>query len=287
MTCILCSIQNILWGDYVNEFKIGDIVGRKSYGGDIPFKIIDIINRGGNEPIYILKGMMYRIMADSGGHDLIKKSTREVYSEIKKHFYNAKRHASASNSAKRVYFSRLSARPGVILHLDASKDFLDKCIEFYRDANLRPIGINVSESQQPGMVRRALERYHPDILVLTGHDSLKKGARDLDSLDNYSNSRYFISSVKEARKFESNYDRLCIFAGACQSHFEGIMRAGANFASSPKRILINALDPATVSKRVALTDSRKIVHPDEVARLTISGTAGIGGIDTKGHLTWI
>lgn len=33
--------------------------------------------------------------------------------------------------------------------------------------------------------------------------------------------------------------KLVIFAGACQSYFEAIISAGANFASSPARILID------------------------------------------------
>ena len=89
---------------------------------------------------------------------------------------------------------------------------------------------------------------------------------------------------KEARKYEPDYDKLCIFAGACQSYYEGIMGAGANFASSPGRILINAYDPAIVSEKVALTESTRYVTPGEIAGLTVSGKDGIWGVDTKGHL---
>jgi len=63
---------------------------------------------------------------------------------------------------------------------------------------------------------------------------------------------------------------MCIFAGACQSYFEAIMQAGANFASSPGRININALDPAIVSEKVALTNKDNYVTPEEVSKLTIS-----------------
>jgi spore coat assembly protein len=281
-------MQNNLWGDNVSDLRIGDIVCRKSYGGDIPFKIVDIITKEGDDPVYVLKGLMYRVMADSRRGDLIKKDERSIYSEIAQHFQTAKRHeATRSTSDKRISFNRFSARPGKILHLDASKEFLDKCTAYYREGNLRPIGIPADESQQPYIVGRLLSKYHPDILVLTGHDSLKKGAQNLDSIENYSNSKYFIQAVKEARRYEPDFDKLCIFAGACQSYFEGIMRAGANFASSPGRVLINALDPATVSKRIALTDSKNIVSARELAELTISGSEGIGGINTRGHLVWI
>ncbi len=61
------------------------------------------------------------------------------------------------------------------------------------------------------------------------------------------------------------------------------MEAGANFASSPGRILIHALDPAKVGDRIALTDSRVFVSPEQIARLTQSGSKGIGGVKSKGH----
>ncbi|MDO8686299.1 MAG: sporulation peptidase YabG, partial [Clostridiales bacterium] len=70
---------------------------------------------------------------------------------------------------------------------------------------------------------------------------------------------------------------------ACQSYYEGIMAAGANFGSSPGRILIHALDPAIVGRKVAVTDFKKLVTPSEIAALTKSGSKGVGGIDTHGH----
>jgi spore coat assemly protein len=141
----------------------------------------------------------------------------------------------------------------------------------------------VDESEQPEMTRSLLQRNGADILVITGHDSMKKNERP-DSLDSYSHSRYFVQSVKEARQLQPDYNKLCIFAGACQSYYEAIMSAGANFASSPGRVLINALDPAFVSEKVALTDIRAYVTPAQVGQIVISGSKGIGGIDTKGHL---
>lgn len=120
--------------------------------------------------------------------------------------------------------------------------------------------------------------------MVTGHDSLKKGANPA-LIDSYRNSKYFIECVKEARKYQPDYDKLCIFAGACQSYFEAIMQAGANFASSPGRININALDPAIVSEKVALTNKENYVTPEEVSKLTVSGSKGVGGIKTRGHLT--
>ena len=74
----------------------------------------------------------------------------------------------------------------------------------------------------------------PEILVLTGHDAFVKRRNDIYNIDNYKNSKYFVQSVIEARKYEHNLDNLVIFAGACQSYYEALISAGANFASAPK-----------------------------------------------------
>ena len=88
---------------------------------------------------------------------------------------------------------------------------------------------------------------------------IKNGARYKD-IFNYRNSRHFIQTVKEARKYDETQGKnLVIFAGACQSYFEALMDAGANFASSPARILIDFLDPLIVAEKVALTDKYKYI----------------------------
>jgi spore coat assembly protein len=175
-------------------------------------------------------------------------------------------------------------KAGSILHVDSSQEFMNTCLKQYSEARISAIGKCVAESDQPNVIKHLLERYRPEILVVTGHDSLKKNNDSIYTMNNYSNSRYYIQSVKEARSYEPDKDKLCIFAGACQSYFEAIMDAGANFASSPGRVLINALDPAIVSQRISLTDSKTVVYPQDITKLTISGSAGIGGIKTRGHM---
>lgn len=268
----------------MDTLRIGDYVIRKSYGGDISFRISDIaIGRNGRR-IYILKGLLYRIMADSDEYDLQRRDQDEVRQEIQNrlpqdgihHLYSTR-----IDQIKSVFRSK--GKSGTILHIDSSPDFLEMCMNYYRDAKLKAYGKEIPENEQPGSVRALLKSTGADILVVTGHDGLKKNTLNTKSPDSYRNSRYFIQSVQEARKFEPDLDKLCVFSGACQSYFEGIMEAGANFASSPGRILIHALDPAKVGDRVALTDSRVFVTPEKIARLTQSGMKGIGGIRTRGH----
>lgn len=268
----------------MDTFRVGDYVTRKSYGGDIDFRISDIaIGRSGRR-VYILKGLLYRIIADSDEYDLQPRDPGEVQKELQSRLpQDGIHHRSGTrgNSVKTVM--RPNGKAGTILHIDSSPDFLEMCMNYYRDAKIKAYGHVIPESEQPGSIRSLLKSTGADILVVTGHDGLKKGSLNINSPDSYRHSRYFIRSVQEARKYEPSFDKLCIFAGACQSYFEGIMEAGANFASSPGRILIHALDPAKVGDRVALTDSRVFVTPEKIAKLTQSGIKGIGGIRTRGH----
>lgn len=100
---------------------------------------------------------------------------------------------------------------------------------------------------------------------------------------NYRNSKYFIQTVKEARRYEANSGGdLVIFAGACQSYFEALILAGANFASSPARILIDFLDPLIVAENIAITDKKKYITIDDIYTQLRDGKRGIGGIGARG-----
>lgn len=57
---------------------------------------------------------------------------------------------------------------------------------------------------------------------------IKKGMA-FNDIYNYRNSRYFINTVNEARKWNKNGKDLAIFAGACQSYYEAIMQARCKF----------------------------------------------------------
>lgn len=271
----------------MSELKVGDIVARKSYGGDIHFKIVDIKNAGTPNVTYVLRGMLYRIEADCYDRDdLVKQDIRSVYQNTNRAISDAEKHAREGNLLGKLMplLNNLRSKPGTILHIDSSRELMDMCLKRYRQAGLKAVSHLKPEEEQPSVVRRLLNQHRPDILVVTGHDGIKKNISTKYSLNSYRNSRYYVQSVTEARKYEPSPDKLCIFAGACQSYFEAIMQAGANFASAPGRILINGLDPAIVSEKVATTPSNKLIIPSEVAGLTISGSKGIGGIVTKGRL---
>ena len=154
------------------KIKKGDIVTRISYGKDILFivdRIIDIPRVG---KLVILKGLNIRIEADSYINDLelvdkntidkiIKNYTEDIDKRINKltDIYNLKR--------QRIY-------TGKILHLDGDRKYAEKSIKYYNKMGLNAVVKNVSESKQSGIIVPLLNKYNPDILIITGHDAMLK-----------------------------------------------------------------------------------------------------------------
>lgn len=279
---------------------IGDIVVRKSYGKDITFKIINT-KQDGNHTVYVLKGIDLRIIADSPASDL-EYATKEcienndktfdgkINKNIKKILMNRASCASAPKQMRstkniksiRTENSLLFGRPGKILHIDGDPEYLEICLKTYNQLNIEAVGKVIDEKNQPNKVLELVKENRPDIVVLTGHDSIVKNAGDYMDLNNYTNSKYFVQAVAALRTYETGYDDLVIFAGACQSCYEAILDAGANFASSPNRILIHCLDPVFLSEKIAYTNIEKVVSVKEVIKDTITGIDGIGGLQTRG-----
>ena len=129
-----------------------------------------------------------------------------------------------------------------------------------------------------------LIEYQPDIVVITGHDAYyeKKGSKN--DIKNYKNTEYFVKAVKEARKYEKSHEKLVIIAGACQSDYEELIKAGANFASSPKRVNIHALDPAIIATVLAMSERNKEIDLVNLLSRTKYGADGMGGIISTGMM---
>jgi spore coat assembly protein len=174
--------------------------------------------------------------------------------------------------------------PGKVLHLDGDPAYLRKCMNLYGELRVPAEGFFVPEPKMAEALYRLLPQIKPDIVVVTGHDGIIKHHRngDVNLLSSYKNSHHFVHAVKTARQYEKNKDELTVIAGACQSHFEAILQAGANYASSPSRVLIHALDPLCIAARVAFTPIRDTVNVADVISLTHSGFEGMGGIESRG-----
>ena len=255
------------------NFKIGDIVSRKSYDNDIIFKIIDITNN-----IVTLKGVDLRLYADCLIDDLKKEDKKLDTLKADRKIINDNLKSVGLNRDEYFYL------PGKILHIDADEDYLERCINFYHDLNVQAYGLIIQESEIYKDINKYLNEYNPDILVITGHDAYHKKNDDLTDLDNYQNSKNFIKAVKEARKYEKDQNKLIIISGACQSNYEELIKSGANFASSPKRINIHALDPAIIASSIALSEQNKSIDLLSLIEKTKYGSDGIGGIITNGTM---
>jgi len=268
-------------------FQVGDIVARISHRQDIFFRIAQITTVSGEERLAVLKGVNLRILADAPLSDLVLKTPLELAhyerrdQQVLYQRLNMVVERRKSGSEEREEYFEV---PGRVLHLDGDEEYLSQCIKTYRQLGIEAKGICKSETEQPKVIYQVLKENPTDILVLTGHDGLLSGTKDFRSLDSYRSSRYFVESVREARRFQPNRDALVIFAGACQSNYEAILAAGANFASSPKRMLIHAFDPVFIVERIAFTPHDQTVSLKEILSHTITGTDGVGGIETRGQL---
>ena len=60
------------------------------------------------------------------------------------------------------------------------------------------------------------------------------------------------------------------------------MEAGANFASSPARILIDFKDPLIVAEKIAITPSNRYLTINEIKDELRDGENGVSGIGTIG-----
>ena len=246
--------------------NIGDYVTRNSYHNDIIFKVVDI-----KGDVYYLYGVSVRLSADSPLSDLVlcnKDYSDDSFDISISEYDTMDRHE---------YFYL----PGKVLHIDGDKDFLDKCMNFYHKHKIKAYGIYSLENELADNIVSYLEKYNPDILVITGHDSMYKRKRSSGS---YKNTDNFIRAIHEARKYEKSHEKLLIIAGACQSNYEELIKAGANFASSPKRINIHALDPAIVASSLAFSNKNRDIDLIHILEKTKYGADGIGGIITKGTM---
>ncbi len=248
-------------------FQVGDLVTRISYNHDVVFKILNI--RG--EMAY-LKGVQVRLYADAPLEDLqlYVREDREDEEDF-----------LLPETAMRGDFFYL---PGKVLHIDADQEYLERCLKFYKKNKVMAVGKKIKESEIAKQIRGLLVEYQPDIVIITGHDAYypKKGGKE--DIHNYKNTENFVKAVKEARKYEKSHEKLVIIAGACQSNYEELIKAGANFASSPRRVNIHALDPAIIATVLAMSERNKEIDLVKLLSRTKYGASGMGGIISTGMM---
>ncbi|MCM3398017.1 sporulation peptidase YabG [Oceanobacillus profundus] len=272
---------------------IGELVTRSSYQHDLLFRVAAI-----NKNTAILHGAEMRLEVDAPLHDLVVAKRQDVErrqqkeKEKEEFSYRLFRQDYQLMKEKRMYHStdgylnnaKFFQLPAKVLHLDGDPMYLRKCISLYQRIGLQVHGVHLNEKEMPDEIGGLVERIGPDIIVITGHDAYSKNKGFKNDLRAYRHSKYFAETVREARRKSSNLDQLVIFAGACQSHFESLIRAGANYASSPLRVNIHALDPVYIAAKIAYTPFMESVSVWDALRNTMTGEKGMGGVETRGLL---
>ena len=121
----------------------GDFVTRKSHNNDIIFKVISI-----SEDTVYLKGVYDRLYADSDIFDLVKTDEKpdDFFIELD------------INNDRTSYFYL----PGKILHIDGDKEYLDRCMKFYKKMKVKAYGVVEKEE----VVANEIENYLQNVLML-------------------------------------------------------------------------------------------------------------------------
>ena len=250
------------------QINVGDYVTRNSYKNDTVFKVINISNG-----IYYLKGLEVRLYADANFDDLRLESN--VIEDDKLDEIDIKDELLTRGD----YFYL----PAKVLHIDGDEDYLNRCLKFYKRNGILAIGKKINEKNVYEQIPLLLKEYKPDIVIITGHDAYnRKKGENINDLKNYKNSGYFVKAVRAARNYEKSHEKLVIITGACQSNYEELIKAGANFASSPKRVNIHALDPAIIASTISLTERNKEIDLKKLLDKTKYKEDGMGGIICNG-----
>lgn len=152
----------------MKKIKKGDIVARKSHGKDILFFVEDILESDNNN-FAILSGVTIRILADAPLNDLeiapkkmVEHERLKLDNKLERRIekYSRKKSSKRFRSKKLVY-------TGKILHLDGDRKYTDKSYKYYRKMGLDAVVKYIPENKQPVFIKQLLEKYKPDILVIT------------------------------------------------------------------------------------------------------------------------
>lgn len=244
--------------------QVGDIVTHKSYNENIKFIVDDIIDKKVE-----LSGLDYRLSLDATIQDLALCNDEDERPLIQNALPSNERLCLVSTNYSNS-LNRESSEDSCftkILHIDSNNRYLKQCMTVYKKSTIPTIGFCIKEEKQPDTILDLLLQYNPNIVVITGHDYIPREYEDSQNLDEFLNSRYFAEAVRAARRYKSNYDELVIIAGGCKSYYEELIKAGANFASSPDRILIHITEPATIACQIASTPIHQFVTMDSIAEV--------------------
>lgn len=253
---------------------IGDLVKCRYCNQDLIFEIIDIV-----DDLYKIRGVEYRVITEQ------KKEVLQIVSKVDLKEFVQRSRTLVDSKINELLIDRennesKNKNGGKVLHVDSDGKYLELCMQYYEKLGVDAKGVYVDEEKQPEEIIDLLKKYNPDILIITGHDSFN--SKDKEDVNNYKNSKFFIETVKKAREYNPSKDSLIIIAGACESNFEQLIKAGANFGSSPNRVVIHALDFTMIAEQLANTPVSNYIDAKSAIKKTISGINSMGGIESKG-----
>ena len=185
------------------KIKKGDIVGRISYGKDVFFIVDNILKTRLNNEFAVLKGLNIRIMADSPTEDLELISEKEVLDSIKRSDIYLEDRIKLSKIKIDNTHKRQKIYTGKILHLDGDRKYSEKSAKYYNRVGLNAVVKNIAENKQAKVVVPLLNKYNPDVLIVTGHDAMLKNGSNFNNIYNYRNSRAFYKYSKRSKKMGS------------------------------------------------------------------------------------
>ncbi len=187
------------------KIKKGDIVGRISYGKDVFFIVDNILKTRLNNQFAILKGLNIRIMADSPIDDLEVINKNDVINSIKRSDIDLEERIKLSKNKIENTLKRQKIYTGKILHLDGDRKYSEKSARYYNKVGLNAIVKNIAENRQSKVVIPLLNKYNPDILIITGHDAMLKNGSNYNNIYNYRNSRAFYKYCKRSKKVGNEF----------------------------------------------------------------------------------
>lgn len=159
--------------------KIDDLVTRNSYNNDVVFKVLGIV-----DTTCYLKGINVRLYADSNIDDLV------LYEE--KNTFDDEEITERIKSDENLDRSDFFYLPGKILHIDGDKEYLDRCLKLYKNANVMAYGIYEKEEEMSTKVIDYLNDINPDILVITGHDAYYSKKGKVTDINAYKNTNKLV-----------------------------------------------------------------------------------------------
>ena len=235
-------------------------------------KIIYIVIEEKEQTIFV-KGLYYRIKKN------IEKEFVEYVSEKEVEEHRRINENYLKKIKENVFSLRIKGILGSILHIDGDAEYMENCMDLYKEMGIHAYGIHIEEKDMPYKIGEIVKKILPDVVVITGHDYYNNAGKT--DLNNYKNTNNFIKACLECKR---NKVDTVVIAGACQSNSEALLINGANFASSPKRINIHTYDPAIIAVKVASTSSERFIDKKSLERKIDNFNDAYIGIETKGKM---